>query len=149
MIVMEDSNCRNRLTAGIRGCDTALIPAGWGIAPRIRLYFRPYGKDPLDVPVLPLRLVYNRLPHPVKADDGLNCQRRSDFAPARRRNIVPLARRQLVPVVHGRAPRAGRRSLRAAGVGPRVGGACGPTGSSGERDYSEGVLRPERLCLSR
>ncbi len=38
------------------------------------------------------------------------------------------ARWQLVPVVHGKDPRAGRRALRAAGVGPRVGGACGPTG---------------------
>ena len=38
---------------------------------------------------------------------------------------------RLVPVVHGRDPRAGRRALRAAGGGPRVGGACGPTGPSG------------------
>ena len=39
--------------------------------------------------------------------------------------------RELVRVVHGRDPRAGRRALRAAGGGPRVGGACGPTGASG------------------
>ena len=40
-------------------------------------------------------------------------------------------RRELVRVVHGRDPRAGRRALRAAGGGLRVGGTCGPTGSSG------------------
>ena len=50
-------------------------------------------------------------------------------------------RRQLVPIVHGRAPRAGRRALRAAGGGPRVGGACGPTGSSGvTRTGAGGVI---------
>ena len=59
------------------------------------------------------------------------CQRRRKNVPARRRKSVPRARWQLVPVVHGRDPRAGRCALRAAGGGPRVGGACGPTGSSG------------------
>ena len=59
------------------------------------------------------------------------CQRRRKNVPARRRKNVPGSRWQLVPVVHGKAPRAGRRALRAAGGGPRVGGACGPTGSSG------------------
>ena len=62
---------------------------------------------------------------------GRACQRRRKNVPARRRKSVPRARWQLVPVVHGRDPRAGRCALRAAGGGPRVGGACGPTGSSG------------------
>ncbi len=60
-----------------------------------------------------------------------DCQRRRDYAPERRSKSAPGSLRQLVPVVHGRAPRAGRRALRAAGGGPRVGGACGPTGASG------------------
>ena len=59
------------------------------------------------------------------------CQRRRKNVPARRRKNVPGSRWQLVPVVHGKAPRAGRRALRVAGGGPRVGGACGPTGPSG------------------
>ena len=63
--------------------------------------------------------------------DRLDCQRRRKNVPARRRKSVPRAGFQLVPVVHGRDPRAGRCALRAAGGGPRVGGACGPTGSSG------------------
>ena len=62
---------------------------------------------------------------------ALECQRRRKNVPARRRKDGPRARRQLVPVVHGRAPRAGRRALGAAGGGPRVGGARGPTGTSG------------------
>ena len=37
----------------------------------------------------------------------------------RRRKNVLRAGWELVPVVHGRDPRAGRRALRAAGVGPR------------------------------
>ena len=49
-------------------------------------------------------------------------------------------RRELVRVVHGRAPRAGRRALRAAGGGPRVGGACGPTRSSGVIRTAAGVV---------
>ena len=61
----------------------------------------------------------------------LERQRRRKNVPARRRKSVPRAGFQLVPVVHGRDPRAGRCALRAAGGGPRVGGACGPTGSSG------------------
>ena len=58
-----------------------------------------------------------------------NCQRRRKNVPARRRKNVLRAGWELVPVVHGRDPRAGlsRRALRAAGGGPRVGGACGPT----------------------
>ena len=59
------------------------------------------------------------------------CQRRRKNVPARRRKNVLRAGWELVPVVHGRDPRAGRRALRAAGGGPRVGGACGPTGPSG------------------
>ena len=62
---------------------------------------------------------------------GSLCQRRRKNVPARRRKNVLRAGWELVPVVHGRAPRAGRRALRAAGGGPRVGGACGPTGPSG------------------
>ena len=61
----------------------------------------------------------------------VKCQRRRKNVPARRRKNVLRAGWELVPVVHGRAPRAGRRALRAAGGGPRVGGACGPTGPSG------------------
>ena len=76
----------------------------------------------------------NGLPRPL-AGNGIfteaDCQRRRKNVPARRRKSVPRARWQLVPVVHGRDPRAGRCALRAAGGGPRVGGACGPTGSSG------------------
>ena len=64
-------------------------------------------------------------------DDGDMCQRRRKNVPARRRKNVLRAGWELVPVVHGRDPRAGRRALRAAGGGPRVGGACGPTGPSG------------------
>ena len=78
---------------------------------------------------------------------GAECQRRRKIVPARRRKSVPRARWQLVPVVHGRDPRAGRRALRAAGGGPRVGGACGPTWASG--GYSDGRRRRDRLCLSR
>ena len=37
-------------------------------------------------------------------------------------------------------PRAGRRALRAAGGGPRVGGACGPTRSSGVIRTAAGVV---------
>ena len=62
---------------------------------------------------------------------GVECQRRRKNVPARRRKNVLRAGWGLVPVVHGRDPRAGRRALRAAGGGPRVGGACGPTGPSG------------------
>ena len=58
-------------------------------------------------------------------------------------------RRQLVPVVHGRAPRAGRRAHRAAAAARAWVGPVGPRGQAEERDYSEGVLRPDRLCLSR
>ena len=49
-------------------------------------------------------------------------------------------RRELVRVVHGRDPRAGRRALRAAGGGPRVGGACGPTRASGVIRTDAGVV---------
>ena len=78
---------------------------------------------------------------------SFGCQRRRDYVPGRRRKIVPRARWQLVPVVHGRDPRAGRRALRAAGGGARVGGASGPTRASG--GYSDGRRRRDRLCLSR
>ena len=61
---------------------------------------------------------------------ALKCQRRRKNVPARRRKNVLRAGWELVPVVHGRDPRAGRRALRAAGGGPRVGGACGPTRAS-------------------
>ena len=65
------------------------------------------------------------------AGGDIGCQRRRKNVPARRRKNVLRAGWELVPVVHGRDPRAGRRALRAAGGGPRVGGACGPTGPSG------------------
>ena len=76
--------------------------------------------------VCPIRKVA-RLSH----EKPLACQRRRKNVPARRRKNVLRAGWELVPVVHGRDPRAGRRALRAAGGGPRVGGACGPTGPSG------------------
>ena len=68
---------------------------------------------------------------PEDANPAWKCQRRRKNVPARRRKNVLRAGWELVPVVHGRDPRAGRRALRAAGGGPRVGGACGPTGPSG------------------
>ena len=84
-----------------------------------------------EVPAFPVPcapLVCYRLEKGLTAFD---CQRRRKNVPARRRKNVLRAGWELVPVVHGRDPRAGRCALRAAGGGPRVGGACGPTGSSG------------------
>ena len=60
-------------------------------------------------------------------------------------------RRELVRVVHGRDPRAGRRALCAAGGGPRVGGACGPTGTSGGlfgRALASRSALPEPVALA-
>ena len=56
-------------------------------------------------------------------------------------------RRKLVHVVHGRAPRAGRRALRAAGVGPRA--LVGPVGPRGQAGGLFERVSSGPLCLSR
>ena len=42
---------------------------------------------------------------------------------------------EVVQVVHGRDPRAVRRAYHRAGGGPRVGGSCGPTWSTGPHSF--------------
>ena len=59
------------------------------------------------------------------------CQRRREYAPARRRKNVPRASASACPRSPWEGPARGTtRPPRGCG-GPRVGGACGPTGSSG------------------
>ena len=78
-----------------------------------------------------MEVIYRYIERVNGAGTAIILQRRRKNVPARRRKNVLRAGWELVPVVHGRDPRAGRRALRAAGGGPRVGGACGPTGPSG------------------
>ena len=60
------------------------------------------------------------------------CQRRRDYVPARRRKNCTTGSVVACPRSPWEGPaRAGRRALCAAGGGPRVGGAYGPTGTSG------------------
>ena len=60
---------------------------------------------------------------------------------------------ELVPEVHGRAPRAARTAYHRAKAVARVGGTCGPSGSSGWRPvglgfvFSFALLEPEALAV--
>lgn len=65
----------------------------------------------------------------------------------------PGANEELVPEVHGRGPRAARTAYHGAKAVARVGGACGPSGSSGCRSVGLGfvlgfaLLEPEALAI--
>ncbi len=60
---------------------------------------------------------------------------------------------ELVPEVHGRVPRAARTAYHRAKAVARVGGTCGPSGSSGWRSVDLGfvfgfaLLEPEALAV--
>ncbi len=60
---------------------------------------------------------------------------------------------ELVPEVHGRVPRAARTACHGAKAVARVGGTCGPSGSSGWRSVVLGfvfgfaLLEPEALAV--
>ena len=103
-------------------------------------------RSPMPAECTPTPMQFARLDgRAVMADfgGGVNMHRRGGA------KMYHGLRRQLVPVVHGRAPRAGRRAHRAAAAARAWVGPVGPRGQAEERDYSEGVLRPDRLCLSR
>ncbi len=55
----------------------------------------------------------------------------------RRKSVPAWLGEELVPEVHGRAPRAARTACHGAKAAARVGGTCGPSGSSG--CYSVGL----------
>ena len=58
----------------------------------------------------------------------------------RRKTVPPCLGEELVPEVHRRAPRAARTAYHGAKAVARVGGTCGPSGSSGCRSVGLGLV---------
>ncbi len=71
----------------------------------------------------------------------------------RRKSVPAWLGEELVPEVHGRAPRAARTACHGAKAVARVGGTCGPSGTSGCRAVGLGfvlgfaLLEPEALAI--
>jgi len=71
----------------------------------------------------------------------------------RRKSVPAWLGEELVPEVDGRAPRAARTAGHGAKAVARVGGTCGPSGSSGWRSVGLGfvsgfaLLEPEALGI--
>ncbi len=69
----------------------------------------------------------------------------------RRKSVPAWLGEELVPEVHGRDPRALRSARQIADAAARVGGTCGPSGSSGCRSGGAGfgfaLLEPEALAV--
>jgi len=71
----------------------------------------------------------------------------------RRKSLPTWLGEELVPEVHGRDPRAARTASHRAKAVARVGGASGPSGSSGCRsvglgfDFGFALLEPEALAI--
>ncbi len=71
----------------------------------------------------------------------------------RRKSLPAWLGEELVPEVHGRDPRATWTAPQQAKAAARVGGACGPSGSSGWRSAGLGfvfgfaLLEPEALAV--
>ncbi len=69
----------------------------------------------------------------------------------RRKSVPAWLGEELVPEVHGRVPRAARTACQGAKAVARVGGTCGPSGSSGWRSVGLGfgfaLLEPEALAV--
>ncbi len=69
----------------------------------------------------------------------------------RRKSVPAWLGEELVPEVHGRVPRAARTACHGAKAVARVGGTCGPSGSSGWRSVGLGfvfaLLEPKALAI--